>query len=507
MQEKVVIVGAGSAGCVLANRLSASSKRSVVLVEAGPDYAPDELPHDLLDGGRNSFTQHDWGYRHRPNAGQMKFPLPRGRVVGGSSAVNTCIALRGQPEDYDAWADRGLEEWDWERCLEAFKRLETDLDYGDDPERGRWHGDSGPLPVRRHTEEELSPWQTAFVEGCRRLGYDDCPDSNEPGTRGVGPHAMNKLDGRRISAADAWLTPPVRARDNLTILSETLVHRVLFDRREATGLEVEHNGEVRTIDADRVILSAGAINTPRILMRSGVGPARQLEHIGVEQVAANEQVGARLLDHPGAAIFLLPKFGSGTSRNHDLIQSVCRFSSSLSDLENDVFMQPGAAVPIPRFSLPAVSIMIALNKPHGSGELKFESASPTADPVIESHLLEHPKDREAAMDALERALEVTQTPECQELARIIWPPVWELRDRDQLEQRVLKVCDSGYHPCGTVPMGGDDDPRAACDGHGRVHGVEKLHVVDASLIPEIPAANIHLTVLMIGERMSRLLAG
>ncbi len=494
---RVVIAGAGSAGCVLASRLSERSDVEVTLVEAGPDYPdPIGLPVDLARGTRNSMVRHDWGLAHRPTPVSPVFPFPRGRVVGGSSAVNTCIALRPSPADHAEWVTAGLSEWSWERCLPSYVRLERDLDR-DDP----WHGREGPLPLRRHRPEELTPWQAAFLEATELLGYARCDDSNDPRGTGAGPHTMNKIDGRRISAAEAWLTPAVRARPNLRIVARTRVDRVLFAGRRATGVDVKGPAGHDRIDADEVIVATGAIATPHLLMRSGVGPRATLEGWGVDLVHDAPGVAARLLDHPGFAMFFLPRWGR-TRRGDPLIQTVLRYQSDDEAQPNDMIIQPGSRVPSKWAELPFCSIMSALGKPHGHGRIAWKSARPDARPHIEGDALAHPVDRRRAVDAMARAAELAATSPMRAIARHLVPGPRAVRDRDVIGRWIRRFTDSGYHPCGTAPIRCDAVPDGVVDTWGRVHGVEGLRVCDASIFPTIPSSNIHLAVLMAAEHVA-----
>jgi choline dehydrogenase len=498
MHAETVVVGAGSSGVVIAARATERPDREVMLVEAGPDYPdPDGLPPDLRDGSRNSMTRHDWGQVHYPTPG-WPIPLwfPRGRVVGGSSAVNTCIALRGQPHDYDEWASFGLRDWGWADCLPAFKRLENDLDV-----RGEWHSQEGPIPIRRHRSQELTPWQTAFLEACWALGFPGCHDSNDPTTTGAGPHAMNLVDGVRMSVARCYLTPSVRRRPNLRIRAHTLVRRVMISGRRVVGLEVETHGRVHVITSRRVVLCAGATSTPGILLRSGIGPRRAVERLGVDVAMDLPAVGARLLDHPGAAIFLKPRRGI-QRRGAPLIQTVLRFRSTGGTQPNDVLVQPGSIVPLPYGALPLVSIMCSIGKPQGHGTLSYSSASPYARPRIDSKLFVAAADRARAAEAMRLAVELAQSPPMRDLATFFWPPRRILVKRGGIEAFIGRICDSSYHPCGTVPMGADGAAwgEAATDGRGRVRGIDGLWIADASLMPSIPGAHTNLTALMMGER-------
>jgi len=548
-----VIIGGGSAGCVLAHRLSSNRGLRVALIEAGSDTPPGAIPKEILDSYPMPVFCGDryiWpALKARATATSPLKVYEQGKVMGGGSSINVQAANRGLPRDYDDWADQGAAGWAWKDVLPYFRKLERDVDYGDSP----LHGANGPVAIRRIKREAWPRFCHAFAEGLQRNGLPMLMDQNAEFGDGMFPAAFSNLDDKRISTAVAYLDAATRARPNLRIYSNTTVERLIITGQRAQGVvATSASGERLQINAGEVIVSAGALQSPALLLRAGIGDGSELQALGVPVVANRPGVGRNLQDHPSLTFchFLDPEFRMPLSRRRASM-TAARFSSGLEGCDNsDMYLSSATRAAWHSLGNRLGLFFLWCNRPFSRGRVQLASSDPFTPPRVDLNLLSDERDVRRMAIGVRRVAQIVQqtalhhhpddffpaafSPRVKALSRFsagnaaltkvlglaLDTPAplrrWIidtfvtggirmsalLADDKELDAFIRKYVFGVWHASGTCRMGPASDRMAVTDQQGRVHDVSNLRVVDASLMPKLPSANTNIPTIMMAEKIA-----
>lgn len=503
LNADVVIVGGGSAGSLLAARLSEDPSRRVLLIEAGEEATDPDIWNPAAWPALQG-RSYDWDYRTEPQAGTAGrvHHWARGRVVGGSSCLHAMGYMRGHPQDFQAWVDvTGDDRWSWDRLLPIFQAIEDHPLGGDGI-----HGKGGPLPVYMPSEE-VSPVARAFIEAGASLGLRRLAGHNSGEMVGVTPNSLNIRDGRRVTVADAWLAPTVRGRTNLTILTGVRVRRLVLERNQVRCLEVVGPQGTAEIFGDRVILSAGALESPALLMRSGIGPRDVLDDAGVDCLIEVPAIGKNLQDHLlGAGNLYAARKPVALSRlQHSESMAYMRAGDFAASGQPEIVVGCGVApIVSERFEAPAAgsaySLLFGITHPTSRGSLRISGPELGDRLVIDPAYLQTDSDRALFRQALEAAREIGHHDALADWReRELLPgPLGSVAEIDDF---IARAVITHHHPSGTCRMGKDAD--AVVEPDLRLKALDNLFVVDASVMPSLTAGPIHAAVLAIAETFSR----